>query len=887
MISSDFAAFYRAVHDKDPFPWQMRLANHVLEKGWPKAISVPTGCGKTSVLDIAVFALAAQAGRADRTAPMRIFFVVDRRLVVDDVAEHAKKIVEALEKFEDPAVMLVAERLKRFQGGKPLDFAVMRGGMYRSDTWADAPNQPVICASTVDQVGSRLLFRGYGISPSRQPIHAGLIGNDSLLIVDEAHLSQPFLQTLDAVRRYQSEAWREAPARGLQFVQMSATVEGGFKLEAEDFASEALRPRLEAHKIAELKEAADLPREAAAEAERIAKRGACLVAVVVNTVAAARTIFEKLQTQRESILLTGRIRPYDRDELLRDYKDRIRTGRARTGDPLFVVATQTVEVGADLDFDALVTEAAPLDSLRQRFGRLNRLGSQNECDAVVLKQKRAGTDVVYGEATDTTWDWLKERSPGVDFGILHLSDAPENCNSARRSAPLMFPVHVETWAQTNPRPAVDPDVAPFLHGKETEYKADVQLVWRADLPEEVGKWQEILAEAPAVSTEALPVPFRAALRWLSRQAADVADIEGVSTGEEGPRSGMRDFLIWEGPNKKLRFGIRPGDTVVVRSTEGGCDRFGWNPDSQAPVRDIGDLCANVRAANGGGKARLRIHPLILFPGAEQSEARKELSVLLNQVSIDEDVLPELWEFIEQRVKLPKELDRRTLREYGGGNALVVGGKRVRLRRTAEADDSDENDDASLDREPRSLREHTRGVLEKTELFLQGCGVNGSVGATLRHAAELHDLGKCDVRFQLMLGNTKSEPMAKSRRRRGRKGEYPEGARHEFGSVRLAEARGWWPEDCDPELALYLIGTHHGYGRPFPPVWDGTGPEISAEVSGKRVSVRDVHHIAHVGSGWADRYDRMNRKYGWWGLAYFEAILRRADCVQSREEEAHL
>ncbi len=507
--------------------------------------------------------------------------------------------------------------------------AAMRGGMYRSNTWADAPNQPLVCVSTVDQIGSRLLFRGYGVSPSSRPIHAALAGNDSLLIVDEAHLSRPFLETVERVSRYQGPGWREeCAAPGLRFAEMSATRrESGRKphnLTQEDYDCEALRPRLERPKIAELKEVAKVPEAAAEEADRLGKEG--VIGVVLNTVAGARATFETLVGKgRDCILLTGRIRPYDRDVLLTEYLEQIRTGAVReAGRKLFVVATQTVEVGADLDFDALVTEAAPIDSLRQRFGRLNRIGRLESASGVILKPKRSkDKDPIYGDAAEATWNWLKEHANGnkIDFGVRAISDLFSAAASAGLTldapcAPLLFPAHIDAWAQTNPAPAVDPDVGPFLHGSGEE-TADVQIVWRADLDEIAEeRWVELLEAAPPTSSEALPVPFFAAKEWLRGKESTVADLEGVGmSGESETESAKRPFVIWRGPEperslREIR-DLRPGDTVVVRCLEGGCDRYGWNPGSGTPVRDIGDLCVNERADQSGGKYRIRIHAGVL------------------------------------------------------------------------------------------------------------------------------------------------------------------------------------------------------------------------------------------------------------------------------------
>jgi CRISPR-associated endonuclease/helicase Cas3 len=91
---NDFSDFYKAVHCYQPFPWQLRLCHQVAEQGWPSILDLPTASAKTSSIDIAVFTLALQAGRAlhERTAPLRIFFVIDRRLVVDQAAAHARQL---------------------------------------------------------------------------------------------------------------------------------------------------------------------------------------------------------------------------------------------------------------------------------------------------------------------------------------------------------------------------------------------------------------------------------------------------------------------------------------------------------------------------------------------------------------------------------------------------------------------------------------------------------------------------------------------------------------------------------------------------------------------------------------------------------------------------
>ena len=486
--------------------------------------------------------------------------------------------------------------------------------------------------------------------------------------------------------------------------------------------------------------------------------------------------------------------------------------------PLFVVATQCLEVGVDLDLDGLVTQAASLDALRQRFGRLNRDGRCVPAEGAILAlaDDIAGhsDDPVYGDRLVETWKALTKsaRDDKMDFGIAAFEKQFRGCAATlaapRAKPPVLMPAYLDLWSQTWPRPDADPDVGLFLHGVERA-SSDVSLVWRSDIIEDdlaadaETDLKTLLTLVPPRAAELLDVPLWSARAWLRhpgrQEAAGVEGAAGVSDAPErreaeaGSVGGPgRRVLRWAGPDDPRTACVSasellPGDVLVVPAKYGGCDQYGWAPTCEDLVVDAADEAARpfqsrrhtvriardvvaddpqwervseVLADDGATGFALVERLLDVLPADRTPESNDDSGDAVGTHRPVRDSLETLL-----RAKGRIDVHRLPgIARYEGGAVMVaarglresVATKVVERHRLASGAPSTEDDALSRTSSSAvSLDDHTAHVVDRVKYFAKILDLPEPMADHLELAASLHDAGKADPRFQLLLSGRRS------------------------------------------------------------------------------------------------------------------------------------
>lgn len=988
----DFAAAFKALTGYPPFKWQERLfANHVGKGDLPAALDLPTGLGKTSVMAIWLIARARADAEAKKKLPRRLVYVVDRRAVVDQATAEAEKLGAAL----DGAAQVLKEPLGL--SDRRLPISTLRGQFADNREWLADPAAPAIIIGTVDMVGSRLLFEGYGVSRKMRPYHAGLIGADTLIVLDEAHLVPPFEKLIEAVEKgieadYAADRQgalgsREAALRAIippfRLLSLSATgrERAGeiFRLTDADREDEVVAKRLNARKAISIKglsggkrlEGSDADAEQKTHAQgppageekkeklEDALAGAawelseggqkpirCLI--YCDKRETAQKVFEALaekskpkkgEKQKVEVeLFTGARRFFEREESAKRLKDPlgfIAGETNKTDKPVFLVATSAAEVGVDLDADHMVCDLVAWERMVQRFGRVNRRGDGDASIIVIDTGEPKPKDKNGKEKKLKDWSeaekrallnygslsvirkLLKTNGDSFDVSPAALLDLKRRASTnavlkaaidaATTPAPLRPPLNralVDAWSMTSlDAHSGRPEVAPWLRGWVEDDGPQTAIVWRTHLPVRTTggeasrkEVEEFFEAAPPHLSEKLEIETWAAVEWLIERAATLSKVkeaapESADAADETDAIENEDAEAdKEKPEPKAQ-PLRQNEIIAFALTAAGevkqsFQLKAFDADKKAKealegtlagatlVIDarFGGLAGGLLDAKAGDTPRTAddgsSHGWLdqAMPGGARKPAvdfrvkRVKDQDHANEAASAADAAREYpkWKF-ESRFALSLTPEGETIEElivesWRGGEATEEGRSVAR---------------------PQSLAEHQSWTAEKATAIADGLGLDGDYANALAIAARLHDEGKRAKRWQRAFYANRVEksldrPLAKT------KGPIDfkllDGYRHEFGSLPYADEDGAF-QGLSAELkdlVLHLIAAHHGQARPI----IETRSCDDAPPSALQARAAEV----------ALRFARLQKQWGPWGLAWWEALLRAADAQASREND---
>lgn len=906
---SDFSAFFAALNGGHaPFSWQQDLVDHIVATGrWPDRIVAPTGAGKSSVVDIHLFVNALFASGNGPRVPRRLCVVVGRRALVDSQADRAMKIqrcmVDVLNNdaasSESDIIYRVAKLLSSFHVHnvtEPFLVGHIRGELSNRSLPVNEPSVCAIIAATPDMWGSRLLFKGYGSSKQARPRETALIAMDSVFVLDEAHLNQQLLVTARRVAELQ-ELGADIGVPRLQVVETTATPselkEGQSEVRVDisnlDGADDAELLR----RVNSVKELRRVPIEkwngspgnsavvkhAVAEINKLCDKQksseygqSSTIGCIVNHVDTAVKIASELKKIKLNVeLIVGRMRSYDLEQLRKKHPSLFTC----VGDDEVdvVVATQTLEVGIDIDFSSLITELAPASSLTQRFGRVNRLGKRKDSKIVVLEpadliKVKDAVPPYKGDDLRKAYDWLDVLSQQNSVNPAAMLA----CVSPPTSRPRLLYQRPELtdlleFSRTSEDMYAEPDLDLWLHDSLEDQKAIGGIVVREQLPVDDFVALELLKAFPPENNEVFPASLDILRDKLSQLVVD--DRQRTKLERSKPDILRRAFFFRDGEVEICTpwYRLHPGDVIIIdRGIPFTTEKVAvkGKPDDKEPPEAVKNENVEVLTFN-----------------TRMSES--EADIFREFCGLTPDEATSVWRELghEGDIVLSNSIqDDLRFGEVVSWYAIVYSEELQ--------EDSDTRQEWTQSQGKVFLDDHQNDVAVRAKKIVEAVGLKEDFGTDVVAAAQHHDDGKADHRFQSMLGGLRAEKeLAKSEVRtrqetkisRQRSG-LPQGWRHEQMSVVLVAAEKAQGKLSCSDLALRIIGCSHGNGRNSFKHTDRILLQ-NAQGSDSDILRQKAHDLFFIGR-WEELIEETDMKFGPYVTAYLEALERAADVQISAE-----
>ena len=796
------------------------------------------------------------------------------------------------------------------------------------------------------------------------------MGCDTLVLLDEAHLSHPFerlLRTIEEGRRGGAENNAESVTGRFVGTCADASLPPSFKVlplsatlgtappsasapftldDEEDRQNETVQARLDASKTLTIEDlglkapiedvlaerAWDLAHGKAAASGPVRVLVYCDRRRVAERVAAdLRRRDKQARTGATVILFVGGRRVYERQDAAKHLREHGLLGDS--GVPanasVLVVATSAGEVGVDLDADHMVCDLVAWERMVQRLGRVNRRGS-GAARVLVIDQgppeKKSETDVDRHRAAKALLRALPNAGDGHQAGPAALQNAAKSSmalTAAASTPPPLYPALtrplVDAWAMTSlVEHGGRPEVDPWLRGWAEEQIPQTTVVWR--------RWLPIRVEVDRARFPAVPLHRQAVEAFFEiapPQAAERLETETPRVVEwlrKRARRLMRTLAAESPSEHELDVGADPEG---VQADDGESPATTPVPEPTAPlhlnapaafVLDRSGKPVDDDGESDAGALSLRTVNTLTIKALERRLAGRVLVVDARIGGLNDGLLdvasgkpvltaednwgsPEEWgetarsgtettraPTVRVRLVSHDERDRTAAREKDSHRDTASDAWReswaepyrvsaadlprtwlmVEKRRAA-APDEDSHGMAPLQR----LGEHQEMAAQEAARIAEDLGIGKDYQEMLVAAARRHDEGKRSARWQRAFNAPRTGgPYAKTPGPMNR--HVLDGYRHELQSMLDAEGGGLdGLKRSDPrfDLALHLIAAHHGNARP------GIGIDGCDRLP-PTAAARKAYEIGL-------RFARLQREWGPWGLAWWEALLRAADQRASR------